>query len=451
MVARSKATPRRPNREGKPYQRKSDGRWVQKVYPPKGSLDTKPHYEYGATKEEVVNNVAEYIKRRDAGKLTAGREITVGEYMRHWTTVTLEQYLTSGDLDQDTVDSYRDNTRLHITPHLSHLKLVTELNPVAVREWQDLLLKKPSSRTPKKQLPGEPAPKVRTLSVRTVTYQRAILHKALEDAIRDEVAGLERNVVDKVQPPKNRDEDDPEPVTPEEAALLLLAMSQDELWAYWLIAFATGFRRGEGLGMRWQDLDRVNLIWRPRYQVRRQPGPADPETGKRGAGKLVLKTLKTKASRQPIALPRYVGYALDIWEAQQNGLRAQSDTWADLGLVFTTKFGTALEPRNVNRAWAALCKRAGVRYIRLHDLRHACATYLLAHGVDLKSVQGQLRHARLATTEIYVHALAEVPRKAAEAMDLILADLGAGASPDDLRRMLAPGTYGNHETERDNY
>jgi integrase len=58
--------------------------------------------------------------------------------------------------------------------------------------------------------------------------------------------------------------------------------------------------------------------------------------------------------------------------------------------------------------------------IRLHDLRHACASYLLAAGVDLKTVQATLRHANLATTERYLHALQEVPRAAADAMDEIL-------------------------------
>jgi integrase len=58
-----------------------------------------------------------------------------------------------------------------------------------------------------------------------------------------------------------------------------------------------------------------------------------------------------------------------------------------LGLVFTTKNGTPLEPRNVNRSVETLCRRANVRGIRLHDLRHSCATLLFAMGVEAATVQ----------------------------------------------------------------
>jgi integrase len=111
-------------------------------------------------------------------------------------------------------------------------------------------------------------------------------------------------------------------------------------------------------------------------------------------------------------------------------MRLASSRWADLGLVFTTKYGTAIEPRNVNRAWERLRIKAGVpEGTRLHDLRHACAPYALANGADLKSVQRQLRHARLDTTQLYLHAVDEVPRAAADAMDVAIEGLRALGAP----------------------
>lgn len=101
-------------------------------------------------------------------------------------------------------------------------------------------------------------------------------------------------------------------------------------------------------------------------------------------------------------------------------------TWADKELVFATRVGTPLEPRNVNRAWESICRAAGVRQCRIHDLRHACGTFLYAKGVDLKVIQGVLRHTRLATTsEIYVRLLEEVRGGAADTMDAVLVDLTA--------------------------
>src|SRR6266568_6510084 len=76
---------------------------------------------------------------------------------------------------------------------------------------------------------------------------------------------------------------------------------------------------------------------------------------------------------------------------------------------------SAVEPRNMNRQWEKVRDRAGItRPARLHDLRHACASYALAGGADLKTVQRMLRHARISTTQVYVHALEDVPRAGAD-------------------------------------
>ena len=190
-----KQTGARANREGKPWQRK-DGRWTVRVYPPEDSIDRKPLQVYGKTRRDV-------LAKRDtmAGKLAKGLpsdpDQTIGDYFRRWLYVTLPQYVAAGEIAQSTMDSYRDNAELHIVPDaeptLRHVKLA-ELSGPMVRDWQDRLLRKPSGRR------GHDA----VLSNRTVAYCRAILHKALADAIRDDAAGLEKNAVDKVKPPKRR-------------------------------------------------------------------------------------------------------------------------------------------------------------------------------------------------------------------------------------------------------
>ena len=91
-----------------------------------------------------------------------------------------------------------------------------------------------------------------------------------------------------------------------------------------------------------------------------------------------------------------------------------------LGLVFTTKNGTPLEPRNVNRAFWTLCRRADVRSIRLHDLRHSCATLLFAMGVEAATVQRILRHSSISVTTGYVDVIEQVRRAAVAGMDSLL-------------------------------
>lgn len=413
----------RANREGKPWKR-TDGRWCMRLYPPDGTIEKRPAYVYGKTRAEAMRKHEE--KKAEQARGITGSDIRIGDYMHRWLDVTLPQYVRAGELAGTTADSYRDLAIRHVIPEkaptLARVGL-RELTAPMVREWQDGLLRKPSARQRRKLRPGEtelPPPVM--LKPRTVAYCRAVLHKAIADAVRDEIAGLQRNVVDLTEPPKSRQRGTALTITPEQAGRLLAEMSGDRLWCYWLVAFTLGLRRGEGLGMRWDDLDLAARTWKPSMQVQRLRGEPDPATGRR-KGRLVLTGLKTEASGQKVALPASAAEALARWRPEQSGVRLAAPRWADRGLVFTTGYGTAIEPRNVNRAWERLCARASVEGIRLHDLRHACASYLLAAGVSSKVVQRTLRHSRLATTELYLHALEEVPREAAEAMDGIVAAL----------------------------
>ena len=420
----------RPNREGKPWKR-ADGRWQARAYPPEGGIDTKPRYVYGKTRKEALDTRAAEEAKLAQG-LPEDPHQTVADAFARWLDVTLPQYVRAGRLAASTMDSYRDNARLHIlSPRdgIGHIRLA-ELSAGTVREWQDRLSRKPSGRQPRTapdhqavtQAKPNRGPR-KTLSPRTVAYCREILHKMIADAIRDETAGLTRNVVDLVAPPK-ADPTGPVILAPGDASALLTAMASDRWWCYWLVAFLLGFRRGEGLGMRWDDLDLEKRVWAPGLQVQRQRGDADPATGKRGRGRLVARELKTRASREPVALPDAAVEALAAWRTEQRRQRLAAPAWADLGLVFTTGLGTAVEPRNMNRQWEKVRERAGItRPARLHDLRHACASYALAGGADLKTVQRMLRHARISTTQVYVHALEDVPRAGADVMDRVLEGL----------------------------
>ena len=406
----------RPNREGRPWKR-ADGRWCARVWPPGGGIDTKPRYVYARTRAEAKAK-ADDLTAKLAQGLPSDPGQTVADAFARWTGTTLPQYVRAGRMAASTMDSYRDNARLHIlAPRggIGHVKL-TELSAATVRDWQDRLSRKPAARQPRT------GPR-RTLSPRTVAYCREILHKMIADAIRDETAGLTRNVVDLVDPPRTLPAE-PDILTPDEVSALLEAMAGDRWWCYWLLAFLLGFRRSEGLGMRWGDLDLERRIWTPGMQVQRMRGEPDPATGKRARGRLVARELKTAASRGRAPLPDAAVEALGRWRAEQRRQRLAAPAWADLDLVFTTGIGTAVEPRNMNRQWEKVRARAGItRPARLHDLRHACASYALAGGADLKTVQRMLRHARISTTGVYVHALEDVPRAGADVMDRVLEGL----------------------------
>ncbi len=91
---------------------------------------------------------------------------------------------------------------------------------------------------------------------------------------------------------------------------------------------------------------------------------------------------------------------------------------------FTTSIGMPIEPRNLNRSFVAkLCDAAGVRRVRLHDLRHTCASLLRARGVDLSTIQDILGHEEYSTTaNFYIDVKIDEQRKALQVVDDLFAD-----------------------------
>jgi integrase len=97
--------------------------------------------------------------------------------------------------------------------------------------------------------------------------------------------------------------------------------------------------------------------------------------------------------------------------------------YQDRGLVFATGIGTPIEPGNLRRSWLAITARAGVAGLRIHDMRHASASYMLRAGVHPKVVSERLGHASVSITlDTYSHILPGLQAAAAEALDSVLAE-----------------------------
>ena len=171
-------------------------------------------------------------------------------------------------------------------------------------------------------------------------------------------------------------------------------------------------RQGEMLALRWQDVDMENAV----VSVRR--------TLTRNGGKVAFGEPKTKKSRRSIRLtPQAVEALRSHLERQLRDMEILGDRYQDQGLVFTTDTGGPINPSNLRqRSLAALLKRAGLRHMRFHDLRHTCATLLLSRGVHPKFVQELLGHATIAITlDTYSHVVPSMGDATAKAMEDALA------------------------------
>jgi len=170
-----------------------------------------------------------------------------------------------------------------------------------------------------------------------------------------------------------------------------------------MLAAATGMRRGEVLGLRWEDVDLANRS----LTVRRALSVVQ--------GHAMLKQPKTSRCRTL----RLDGITIAVLEQRgraQERDRADAVEWRDhWNLVFTHTDGRHLDPVRVTHAFRRAVLDAPVPRVRLHDLRHTHATLLLQAGVPVKVVSERLGHAQISLTlDIYAHVLPAMDADAAD-------------------------------------
>lgn len=247
----------------------------------------------------------------------------------------------------------------------------------------------------------------------TVTYVHSVLKSSLEHAVREDE--LPRNVARNVKTTAPRPRRF-QPLTATEARKFLDAARADRLHALYELALRTGLRKGELLGLHWEDLDLTTGTASIRHSLQRT----------RTGGLTHLPT-KTRASERRIALPTECLHSLKKHqERQDKEHEAAGSAWQDNSLVFTTPTGRPIDPANLTRRFRSFLNRAGLRRIRFHDLRHSTATLLLEQGVDLVVIKELLGHAHIG---VYAHVRLRLQRGAIDALGNAIG--GQDDDPDD--------------------
>ena len=200
------------------------------------------------------------------------------------------------------------------------------------------------------------------------------------------------------------------PLDREQVRAFFDAVSGERLEPLYVLAVTAGLRKGELLGLKWDDLD----VEAGTLQVRRSLSEARSgrifEAPKGGKGR-------------SIRLTRRAVSALRIHHKHQLEERMKyAGLWQEHNLVFPSLVGTPLSGRNLTRSFKRHLERAGLsRTFRFHDLRHTCATLLLRQGVNAKFVQELLGHRDVSLTlNVYSHVLPDMGDQAAIAMDAAL-------------------------------
>ena len=174
----------------------------------------------------------------------------------------------------------------------------------------------------------------------------------------------------------------------QEAARFLDAAQHDSLSPLWDLLLREGMRRGEALGLRWQDVN-----WQ-RGTVHIQQTVV-PDKSNRGAA-LIQSRTKTAAGSRSVRLSSESLAALKAHRIRQYERRLKATAWRGNDLIISTADGGPINPNNVTRSFNAIVKAAGVRRIRIHEMRHTTATLLLLGGVPAEVVSEKLGHAGIA-------------------------------------------------------
>jgi integrase len=355
------------------------------------NLGTDPHtgkrkqqwVSVKGTKKEAEKKLAELLYQLDTGTFMRPSKTTLAEYLEKW----LADY-AKPNLSPRGFERYAGIIRKHLIPDMGSITL-TQLRPEHLQKHYTARLNS-------------------GLSARTVRYHHAVIHKALQTAVKWGL--VSRNVADGVDMPRIRrtemqtwDEDD--------VNRFLEAAKDNPYYALFYTALYTGMRRSELLGLKWSDVD---FILSQVYINRSLHHLKD--------GSYVFTQPKSAKSRRSIALPPSAILVLKKHRETQKLERTLLGVpLTDDELVFSQFDGRPLRPNTVTRAWAMLAARAGVKVIRLHDARHTHASLMLKQGIHPKIVQERLGHASIQMTlDTYSHVAPGLQQAAAEGFDRLL-------------------------------
>ena len=310
--------------------------------------------------------------------------LTVGEYLETWLT-------GKHALKPKTTALYRDMTTNYLVPNLGEVRLLELRAHHLDRMYSNIALGR----------------RGRPLSPSTIRRVHAVLRSALNTAVKRRLIPYSPAEHIELAPENPRRA---KPWTAEECQVFLRDIAEDRLANLYHLILVTGMRRGEAIGLRWEDIDLDGACLFVVQQITEVHGRS------------VVGTPKTKRGTRLVPIDdNTIAILRRHREMQDVEHTAWGPAWNDAGLVFTREDGRALRPEYATRHFQALAKTAGLPAIRLHDLRHTNASLALQAGVDMKVVSERLGHSQMSiTADLYTHVNRGLGRAAAEQIARVL-------------------------------
>ena len=333
---------------------------------------------------ELAKLRAEFEPPKEVGDLSS--DMLFADYLLEWLEIA------KGRLAVATYSSYAAMIKMPVGPYFRQRNLtLRELEARHLQMFYSEMLRK--------------------VKPNTVIHYHAIIHSALKYAVKTDM--LVQNVADKVDRPK-KNSFQPVFLSAEEMQKMFEALRGTKLELPVLVAAFYGFRRGEVLGLKWDAID----FERGTISVIRTVTTITLD-GKQT--EIEQQSAKTKSSLRTLPLiGSFREYFLQVKEAQELNKQICGNCYNHEydGFVFVDELGERMRANYLTSAFPKFLESHGLRRMRFHDLRHSCASLLLANGVPLKHIQEWLGHSDFTTTaNIYAHLDYKSKITSAQAME----------------------------------
>ena len=376
---------RRANGEGN-IRKRSDGRWEGRYTagydPTTGKRIIKN--VLGKTQAEVKAKLKVAIEESANLDMLKAEQYTTGQWMDVWFENCAKIKVRPSS--HQTYRGYIDN---HIKPNIGDIQL-NKLSSLHLQKLYKKLLA--GGRVERIEAKGQP----KGLSAKTVRNINQVISSAMDFAKDQKLIGS--NPTDGCALPK-LEHKEMKTLPVEQLTSFLREAKESGVFELYYIELATGLRRGELLGLKWEDIDLAQGSLRVQRQIARING------------EVIEAPLKTKNAYRTLPLS---ADAVDV-------LREQRKKSGSNSYVFPSPTGGPISPDSVLHMLHRVLKRAGLSKVRFHDLRHTFATLALQNGVDIKTVSGMLGHYSAGfTLDTYTHVTTSAKKEAANTMGSIL-------------------------------
>jgi integrase len=346
----------------------------------------------GKTKKEVIEKMQPVLALISAGDYVEPSKTSLGEWLDVW----LYEY-KKNVLKPTTYDSYETNIRCHLKPGLGHISL-KDLKTVDIQRFINDKFES-------------------GISTALIRKLKNIIHGSLKQAMVNQLVA--KNVSEGVVLPTHKQKEI-RVFSKDEEKAFINELKGDRLEVAFKLDLVSGLRIGELLGLTWDCIDLTNgIITVKQSLIRVKNRSKNPE--KKNLY-IIENTTKTRNSKRKVPIPKAAVSMLQKYKLKQEWeKRVAEGTYEDNNLLFCTALGNRIIPRNAERSFARVAKKAGITGASIHSLRHTYATRLFEKGVAAKTVSELLGHKNVShTLDVYTHVLPDIKSDAVENLNYML-------------------------------